>query len=79
MADVAFMQEIALRTAIVCNTDQRLDYMMSTKWKTSATFWRKATFRYAKLWIRNKTNRTWRISRALRFRLIVAVSDDYVS
>ena len=34
MADVAFMQEVALRTAIVCNPDQHLDYMMSTKWKT---------------------------------------------
>ena len=34
MADVAFMQEVALRTAIVCNPDQHLDYMMPTKWKT---------------------------------------------
>jgi len=28
------MQEVALRTAIVCNPDQHLDYMMPTKWKT---------------------------------------------
>jgi hypothetical protein len=35
MTDVAFMQEVALRTAIVCNPDQYLNYVMPTDWKTS--------------------------------------------
>lgn len=34
MADVAFIQEVALRTAIVCNPDQHIDYMMPAQWKT---------------------------------------------
>ena len=35
MADVAFMQEVALRTGMVCNPDQHLDYVMVTEWKTT--------------------------------------------
>ena len=36
MADVALMQEIALRTAIICNTEQQLRYNMRKEWRTSA-------------------------------------------
>ena len=36
MTDVAFLQEIALRTAVVCNADQHLRYNMRAKWKTTA-------------------------------------------
>jgi len=36
MTDVAFLQEIALRTAIVCNADQHLRYNMRARWKTTA-------------------------------------------
>ncbi len=36
MSDVALVQELALRTAIVCNADQRLRYNMSDRWKTTA-------------------------------------------
>lgn len=43
MSDVALMQELALRGAIVETPEQHLDYYMSQKWKTTAEEYRHFT------------------------------------